>query len=69
MPPLWGYLYYYCLGDYFTRITGKDAASMISNPGQVCNTGIAIIIGSVSRSPTMQRLIQDGKLDISAIDG
>ncbi|PIG86978.1 hypothetical protein AARAC_004718 [Aspergillus arachidicola] len=57
------------LAEDFTRVTGKGASPILFDRSQDFDTEVAIVVGSITRSPTIQKLIQDGKLDVTAIDG
>ncbi|KAE8360318.1 hypothetical protein BDV27DRAFT_167927 [Aspergillus caelatus] len=57
------------LAEDFARVTGKGASLIISNLSQDFDAEVAIVLGSITRSPTIQQLVQDGKLDVTAIDG
>ncbi|KAB8241196.1 hypothetical protein BDV35DRAFT_397917 [Aspergillus flavus] len=57
------------LAEDFARVTGNGASPILYDRSQDFDTEVAIVLGSITRSPTIQKLIQDGKLDVTAIDG
>ncbi|KAE8141745.1 hypothetical protein BDV38DRAFT_296360 [Aspergillus pseudotamarii] len=57
------------LAEDFARVTGKGASPIISNLSQYPDSEVAIVLGSITRSSIIQQLVQDGKLDVTAIDG
>lgn len=56
------------LAHDFARVTGNGPSAIVSNPSQDFDAEVVIVLGSITRSPTIQQLIQGGKLDVAAID-
>lgn len=60
------------LAEDFARVTRENPPEVISRPmvkEATTEAATAVIIGSLTRSPVVRRLVQEGKLDGSPIDG
>ncbi|KAL4922799.1 hypothetical protein BDW62DRAFT_196803 [Aspergillus aurantiobrunneus] len=57
------------LADDFARVTGNDPPEIISQRSGDLTAETAIIAGSLTHSPLIRSLVQDGKLDSSGIEG
>lgn len=59
------------LAEDFARVTGQTPPKVraISQPVKEAATETAVIVGSLTRSSVVRTLVQEGKLDVSTIDG
>lgn len=59
------------LAEDFARVTGPNPPEVraISQPTKEDTAKTAVIVGSLTRSSVVHTLVQEGKLDISTIDG
>jgi hypothetical protein len=57
------------LAEDFARVTVENPPEVISRFTKETTTETAVIVGSLTRSSVVRTLVQEGKLDVSTIDG
>lgn len=56
------------LSEDFKRVTGAEGSPVIREAGAFTKGSNGVIIGSISKSPTIRELVKQGKLDVSLIE-